>query len=113
MNPEQMTAILSLCGAVITIDKVVDIAIKFKGRATNDTKHLADKVQKLESDVEKIHGFLDRDKQRLDANDRGMSVLQKSILALIDNAIDGSDKSPLLDAKKDLNNYLIERGLLQ
>lgn len=111
MNPETMTAILSLCGAVITIDKVVDIVIKFKGRATNDVKYLSEKVQEHEAEIDKIHGFLARDKTRLDAMDKGMSVLQKSILALIDNAIDDTDKAPLLDAKKDLNNFLIERGL--
>ncbi len=111
MNPETMTAILSLCGAVITIDKVVDIVIKFKGRATSDVKHVSEKVQELEAEIDKIHGFLARDKARLDAMDKGMSVLQRAILALIDNAIEPTNKEPLLKAKDALDNYLIDKGL--
>lgn len=104
-------SIVYVCGFVVSVDRVIDIALKFKGRAESPTKELQEKVERHDLEIEKIHGKLDRDKQRLDAIDKGTSVLQKSILALIDNAIDDTDKSPLLDAKKDLNNFLIERGL--
>lgn len=105
--------IIYICGFIVAVDRVFDIYLKYKSRAINPTKDLQERVEKLEEDTEKIHGFLAKDKARLDAIDRGTSVLQKSILALIDNAIDDSDKAPLLEAKRDLNNYLIERQLNQ
>jgi hypothetical protein len=40
-----------------------------------------------------------------------MSVLQRAILALIDNAIEPTNKEPLLKAKDALDNYLIDKGL--
>lgn len=109
MNPD---TIIYICGFIVAVDRVFDIYLKYKSRAENPTKDLGERVEILETEVEKIHGFLARDKARLDAADRGMSMLQKSMLALIDNAIDG-DKAPLLEAKRDLNNYLIERQLNQ
>ena len=105
--------IIYICGFIVAVDRVFDIYLKYKSRAINPTKDLREKVEELEAEVEKIHGFLARDKARLDASDKGMSMLQKSILALIDNAIDDSDKAPLLEAKRDLNNFLIERQLNQ
>jgi hypothetical protein len=110
MNPD---TIIYICGFIVAVDRVFDIYLKYKSRAESPTKSLQERIEKLEEDTEKIYGFLARDKTRLDASDKGMSMLQKSILALIDNAIDDSDKAPLLEAKRDLNNFLIERQLNQ
>lgn len=111
MDKNIMEILLYFLGAIITIDKVFDIYLKFKNRAVTPSEEIRTRVTALEADVGKIHEFLDRDKRRLDANDRGMAILQKSILALIDNAIDNSDKTPLFDAKKDLNNYLVDKQI--
>lgn len=110
MNPD---TIIYICGFIVTVDRVFDIYLKYKSRAESPTKSLQERIEKLEEDTEKIYGLLAKDKTRLDASDKGMSMLQKSILALIDNAIDDSDKAPLLEAKRDLNNFLIERQLNQ
>lgn len=108
MNTE---IILGICGALITFDKVIDIVLKFKHRAEDPNIQLKTRISVIESDIEKMKGFLANDKVRLDMHDKGVSVLQKSILALIDNAIDDSDKTPLIQAKHDLNEFLINRQL--
>lgn len=110
-NNELLEAVLYILGAVITIDKVVDIYLKFKNRTIAPSEEIKNHVSSLEVDVKHIYELLDRDKRRLDANDKGMAILQKSILALIDNAIDDSDKEPLFDAKKDLHTYLVDKQI--
>lgn len=116
MPPETMTAILSVCGGVITIDKVIDIIAKYhnKGKApTEDLRQqvaeLREQVAELKATIVTIVNTLDREKKRVDQSEKSASVTQRAILALIDNALDSSNKSQLLDAKKDLDAYLTER----
>ena len=108
MNPD---TIIYICGFIIAVDRVFDIYLKYKSRAINPTKDLQERVNNLEGSIEKIYGFLDRDKQRLDAIDKGASVQQRAMLALIDHAIEPTNKEPLLRAKDALDSYLINKGL--
>lgn len=108
MNPD---TVLYVCGFIFAADRIYDIYVKYKRMAESPTSDLRQRVQNIEDEIDKIHGFLARDKARLDAIDRGMSVLQRAILALIDNAIEPTNKEPLLKAKDALDNYLIDKGL--
>jgi hypothetical protein len=108
MNPD---TVLYVCGFIFAADRIYDIYVKYKRMADSPTSDLRQRVQNIEDEIDKIHGFLARDKARLDAIDRGMSVLQRAILALIDNAIEPTNKEPLLKAKDALDNYLIDKGL--
>ena len=107
MSNEVIVFIVSAYGILMAFDKTIDVVLKYKNRAEAPEARL----RSVENEIEKIKGFLAHDKQRLDANDRGQSILQKSILALIDNAIDGTDKAPLYKAKEDLHNFLIEKQI--
>ena len=62
MNPD---TIIYICGFIVAVDRVFDIYLKYKSRAINPTKDLQGRVEKLEEDTEKIHGFLAKDKARL------------------------------------------------
>lgn len=103
---ELMTAILSVCGGVITIDKAIDIALKFRNRAKEPGENIDMRFSKIEDDIEELRNSLEKDSKRISHSEESVSVLQRAMLALIDNAIDGSNKEPLYKAKDELNGFL-------
>lgn len=51
----------------------------------------------------------DRDLRRLESIEEGNRVTQKVLLALVSHALDGNDVEALRDAKRDMEQYLINR----
>ena len=100
--------LLGICTGVITIDKIIDIALKFKNRANEPSEKLDLRITDLERRVSRHDEILDSDKARLDDFEKGNRILQRSILALLKNKIDGTEDD-LLKAREALENYLIER----
>lgn len=68
-----------------------------------------DRLAKLEGKVAKIEGYLANDKNRLDALAEGDKMTKRSLLALLAHGIDGNNITQMKDAKKELEDYLIDR----
>ncbi len=64
-----------------------------------------DRLAKLEGKVAK----LENDKKRLDALAEGDKMTTRSLLALLAHGIDGNNVTQMKDAKKELEDYLIDR----
>lgn len=67
------------------------------------------RLANLESDVAKIKGYLENDKKRLDTLSEGDKMTKRSLLALLAHGIDGNNVTQMKDAKKELEDYLIDR----
>jgi hypothetical protein len=57
----------------------------------------------------KFFEFFANDKARIDNINKGNAVMQKALLALLSNAIDGNNVNEMKDARTELQEYLIER----
>ena len=81
------------------------------------TKALENRIAVLERAVnyEMVERFkqydshFDRDLRRLESIEEGNRVTQKVLLALVSHALDGNDVEALRDAKRDMEQYLINR----
>ena len=67
------------------------------------------RLANLENDVAKIKGYLENDKKRLDTLSEGDKMTKHSLLALLAHGIDGNNITQMKDAKKELEDYLIDR----
>lgn len=112
---QQLTAgqivslILWVCGAIAAVGAAVAVIVKAVTAAKSPWKKLEQRVEVMEKKLEQHSGFFANDKTRMDIMDEGSRVTQKAILAILSHAIDGNNVDELKQAKKELQNYLIER----
>ena len=96
------SAIVLLSNAAEKIAKAVQAA---KAPGAQQDKRLSE----LEKWREGVDAKLDTDKKRLDAIDQGNRATQRALLALLDHGIDGNNIEQMQQAKKELQNHLINR----
>jgi len=101
--------VLALAAAINTIGSAVEKIVKARAAAKAPSVAQDDRLEKLEVSQDKMMGFLDSDKHRLDSLEKGNRVTQKSLLALLAHAIDGNNVHQLEEAEKELEDYLINR----
>ena len=101
--------ILALCGAVSAIGGAVSYIAKAVKAARSPNAAQDKRIEKIEQDLAKVHGFLDTDKKRLDKLEDGNRVTQRALLALLGHGIDGNNQKQMLAAKEDLESHLINR----
>lgn len=101
--------ILALCGAISTIGGAVEKVAKVVkvAKAPNDEKDR--RLEAVEKDIEDIKGFLDNDKKSIESLREGNRVTQQALLALLAHGIDGNNQKQMIEAKKELESYLINR----
>ena len=93
-----VSLILWVCGAIAAVGAAVAVIVKAVTAAKSPWKKL-----------DQHSGYFANDKTRMDIMDEGSRVTQKAILAILSHAIDGNNVDELKQAKKELQNYLIER----
>lgn len=105
----------SLCAAVITIDKVLDIIHKYvKNAQTPD-----DAQNKRMDTLEKRLGVLEqgqlqhaqalaRDLRRFDGLDEEMRLVLVGVQNLLDSQLSGNNREGMQKSKSDINNYLLK-----
>lgn len=112
--------ILGVCGAIITISGAIMVIIKAVDRAKAPNKKQDERIDALEEDVKKINERLQlgnerfqSDSERVDALEEQMKATNKVIIeslqALTAHAIDGNNIQELKDAKKGLDDYLLNK----
>jgi septal ring factor EnvC (AmiA/AmiB activator) len=112
--------ILAACGAVVTISGAVIAITNFVTKLKAPNKKQDDRISALEREVKDINDRLkdgtkhfEKDDARLGEIEKNMSATNKIIIeslqALTSHAIDGNNIQELKDAKKNLDEYLINR----
>ena len=69
-----------------------------------------DKLKKHDEKFEEIDEYLNNDKKAIKEINQGNKIVQKSLLAIMEQFLtDGLDKRPLEEAKQELQQYLIDK----
>lgn len=112
--------VLAVCGAIITISGAVMVIIGLINKAKAPNKRQDERITLLEADVRKINERLEEGNKRFDADAKRFTELEtamkatnkviiESLQALTSHAIDGNNVQELKEAKKSLDDYLINR----
>ncbi len=121
LSPQELVGIfLAICGAIITISGAITVIIKFVEHARKPNKKQDERISALEEEVKNIHDRLklgnkrfETDTERVDAMEQQMKesnrVIIESLQALISHAINGNNTQSLKEAKKTLDEYLLNK----
>lgn len=105
----------SLCAAVITIDKVLEIIHKYikKAQAPDDVQNkrmdtLEKRLGVLEQGQLQHAQALARDLRRFDGLDEEMRLVLVGVQNLLDSQLSGNNREGMQKSKSDINNYLLK-----
>ena len=105
----------SLCAAVITIDKVLDIIHKYvkNAQAPDDAQNkrmdtLENRLGVLEQGQLQHAQALARDLRRFDGLDEEMRLVLVGVQNLLDSQLSGNNREGMQKSKSDINNYLLK-----
>lgn len=105
----------SLCAAVVTIDKVLDIIHKYIKKAQepdNAQNKRMDAFDKrlgvLEQGQLQHTQALARDLRRFDGLDEEMRLVLVGVQNLLDSQLSGNNREGMQKSKSDINNYLLK-----
>lgn len=105
----------SLCAAVITIDKVLEIIHKYikKAQAPDDAQNkrmdtLEKKLGVLEQGQLQHAQALARDLRRFDDLDEEMRLVLVGVQNLLDSQLSSNNREGMQKSKSDINNYLLK-----
>ena len=101
--------VLALCGAISTIGGAVEKVAKVVKVAKAPNAEQDRRLEAVEKEIVDIKGFLDNDKKSIESLKEGNRVTQQALLALLAHGIDGNNQKQMIEAKKDLEQYLINR----
>lgn len=109
-TPHQLIlVILAVCGAIITVSSAIGVIMGAVRKFKKPEEDQNERIHIIEEHLEKIDRCLNIDKQRLDRIEYGSTVTQEALLALLDHAINSDDISPVKEAKKKLERYLLDK----
>lgn len=111
-TPSQLVGvILAVCGAIVTISAAVTIILKIIEKAKEPEKAQNARIETLERKFASMHSELEsfklRNKNEIDNLEEGNKVTQRAILALLSHSIDGNNEKQMIDARDELNEYLL------
>lgn len=105
----------SLCAAVITIDKVLNIIHKYvkNAQAPDDAQNkrmdtLEKRLGVLEQGQLQHAQALARDLRRFDGLDEEMRLVLVGVQNLLDSQLSGNNREGMQKSKSDINNYLLK-----
>lgn len=105
----------SLCAAVITIDKVLDIIHKYvkNAQAPDDAQNkrmdtLEKRLGVLEQGQLQHTQALARDLRRFDGIDEEIRLVLVGVQNLLDSQLSGNNREGMQKSKTDINNYLLK-----
>lgn len=105
----------SLCAAVITIDKVLDIIHKYvkNAQAPDDAQNkrmdtLEKRLGVLEQGQLQHAQALARDLRRFDSLDEEMRLVLVGVQNLLDSQLSGNNREGMQKSKSNINNYLLK-----
>lgn len=105
---EIMSFTVALCGLALTVLNIIDKGIIWHKSAEEPQEKMRDKIDRIEERVEKLEIARSEDQAKFDGAAFGGEVMMKAVLALLSHSIDGNNVDGLKDAKKEVNNYLVQ-----
>lgn len=102
--------ILGMCGGIVTISAAVTVLIKTAQKLKEPEQKQNERIEALEKQVDKFNKFFDNDNKRLTELEKGNTVTQQALLALLSHAINGNNDDELKNARSNLEKFLIGRG---
>ena len=106
---EIVAAALAVAGAISTLAGAGNWVIKIIGAIKAPNAEQDRRLSSLEKHMEKVDGFLAKDKERLDGIDDSTRVTQRALLALLAHGIDGNHQHQMEEAKQELELHLIKK----
>lgn len=109
MSKEVWTAVLAVASAIVLLSnaaKAIAAALQ-AAKAPNAAQN--ERIKALEDRMDEVDRKLSDDKQQLDEIHEGLRASYQAQLALLDHGIDGNNIKQMQDAKKVLQQHLIDR----
>lgn len=116
-TPAQLIAlILSVCAAIVTISAAIGVVAKALEKARAPEKEQNERLDThekrlnaLDEIIVKFREYFDNDDRRFKEIEKSNKVTQSALLALLKHSINGNDIESLKEARKNLEEYLIEK----
>lgn len=116
-TPAQLIAvILSVCAAIVTISAAIGVITKALDKAKAPEKEQNERLDAhekrlnaLDEIIVKFREYFDNDDRRFKEIEKSNKVTQSALLALLKHSINGNDTESLKEARKNLEEYLIEK----
>ena len=109
MNNELMNIITSWLSLIIQGATIITLVYALWKFASKPEKTQDERLEDHERRLEKIEERLDDDSDRFEMLDKGMSVTQSALLAIMDSMINGDAVEELKEARNKLYTYLAEK----
>ena len=110
LSPTELWAsLLGAASALVLLSNAAEKIVKAykSAKAPNDLQN--ERLDNLEAWKEKVDHKLKNDNERLGSIEEGNRATQRALLALLDHGIDGNNVEQMQEAKKNLQNHLINR----
>ena len=116
-TPAQLIAlILSVCAAIVTISAAIGVIAKALEKARAPEKEQNERLDAHEKRLNafdeiivKFREYFDNDDRRFKEIEKSNKITQSALLALLKHSINGNDTESLKEARKNLEEYLIEK----
>ena len=103
------TQVMAITGMITGIAAVVVLIANLIKKAKSPNEIQNQRITELEHRVDLHDEYFAKDLKRFESLEAGMRVLQHAILALLAHGIDDNNIESLKSAKKELEEYLINR----
>ena len=116
-TPAQLIAlVLAICGAIVTISAAIGVIAKALEKARAPEKEQNERLDShekrlnaLDDIIVKFREYFDNDDRRFKEIEKSNKVTQSALLALLKHSLNGNDTESLKEARKNLEEYLIEK----
>ena len=116
-TPAQLIAlILSVCAAIVTISAAIGVIVKAIDKARAPEKRQNERLDAhekrlnaLDDIIVKFREYFDNDDRRFKEIEKSNKITQSALLALLKHSLNGNDTESLKEARKNLEEYLIEK----
>ena len=105
-----MAMFLWLCGAIVAVSAAVTVIIKIVQKMKQPNTNQNTRLDELEKKVKHFEQLFDSDNRRIKELEEGNRVTQQALLALLSHSINGNDTDKLIEARDNLQTYLIKKG---
>lgn len=103
------TTVLAAASAVVLLSNAAEKIVKAYKVAKAPNLKQDERLDALEAWQRTVDNKLNRDNERLEGIEEGSRVSQRALLALLDHGLDGNSIEQMQEAKKALQNHLINR----
>ena len=116
-TPAELVAlVLAICGAIVTISAAIGVIAKALDKARAPEKEQNERLDAhekrlnaLDEIIIKFREYFDNDDRRFKEIEKSNKITQSALLALLKHSINGNDTESLKEARKNLEEYLIEK----